>query len=75
MGADVLHPFKPPPQSDILAREARELTQGKLCLEGNIQINRMYEATPEEIREETEQLMHDVFVDSKSLIVSPTASP
>lgn len=75
MGADVLHPFEPPPQGDILPREAKELARGRMCLEGNIQINRMYEATPEEIRNETEQLIDDVFDDSKGLIVCPTASP
>lgn len=75
MGADVLHPFEPPPQGDILPREAKALARGKMCLEGNIQIHRMYEATPEEIRQETEQLIADVFDDHRGLIVSPTASP
>lgn len=75
MGADVLHPFEPPPQGDILAREAKSLARDKMCLEGNIQIHRMYEATQEEIREETEQLIRDAFDDGKGLIVCPTASP
>lgn len=75
MGADVLHPFEPPTQGDILAREAKELARDKICLEGNIQINRMYEAAPEDIRQETEQLIADVFDDNKGLIVCPTASP
>jgi len=75
MGADVLHPFEPPPQGDILAREAKALARGSMCLEGNIQIDRMYEATPEQIRQETEQLIADAFDDHKGLIVCPTASP
>ncbi len=75
MGADVLHPFEGPPQGDILPREAKQFARGRMCLEGNIQIHRMYEATPEEIREETEQLIADVWDDRKGLIVSPTASP
>lgn len=75
MGADVLHPFEPPPQGDILAREAKELARGRMCLEGNIQISRMYEADPGEIREETARLIADAFDDRRGLIVCPTASP
>ena len=35
----------------------------------------MYEATPEDIRQETELLIQIAFDDHKGLIVSPTASP
>jgi len=75
MGTDVLHPFEPPPMGDITPAEAKAVARGKMCLEGNIQINRMYEATPDEIREETEALIRDAFDDQEGLIVSPTASP
>lgn len=75
MGTDVLHPFEPPPMGDIFAREAKDLARGRMCLEGNIQINRMYESSPEEIRRETRQLIRDAFDDGKGLIVCPTASP
>ena len=75
MGTDVLHPFEAPPRGDISPREAKELACDKLCLEGNIQIDRMYNATPQQIREETQLLIQTVFDDHKGLIVSPTASP
>lgn len=75
MGVDVLHPFEAPPMGDITPSEAKELARGRICLEGNIQINRMYEATPEEIRQETELLIQTVFDDRKGLILCPTASP
>jgi len=75
MGADVLHPFEAPPMGDITAAEAKARARGKLCLEGNIQINRMYEVGPEEIGAETEALMRTVFDDRRGLIVCPTASP
>ena len=75
MGVDVLHPFEAPPMGDITASEAKALARAKLCLEGNIQINRMYEATPDEIKMETELLIQTVFDDHKGLIVCPTASP
>jgi hypothetical protein len=75
MGADVLHPFEAPPLGDVTAAEARQKTDGKLCLEGNIQISRMYDHTPEQIRREVAALIDACFVESKGLIVSPTASP
>ncbi len=75
LGADVLHPFEPPPLGDITTREAKALARGRMCLEGNIQIHRMYEATPEEINEETGRLIADAFDDGRGLIVSPSASP
>ena len=75
MGTDVLHPFEPPPQGNISAAEAKAAARGRMCLEGNIQIDRMYDAAPDEIRAETEQLIRDAFDDGKGLIVCPTASP
>jgi hypothetical protein len=75
MGVDVLHPFEPPPQGDILAGEAKAMARGRMSLEGNIQIHRMYEAAPEEVRQETAQLIADAFDDHRGLIVCPSASP
>ena len=75
MGADVLHPCEPPPLGDITAAEVKERARGRLCMEGNIQINRMYEAAAEEIQDETEQLIRDAFDDGRGLIVCPSASP
>ena len=75
MGADVLHPFEAPPMGDITAAEAKALARGTLCLEGNIQISRMYEAPAEAVRQETEALIRDTFDDRKGLVVCPTASP
>ena len=75
MGVDVLHPFESPPTGDITPAEAKELARGKLCLEGNIQIDRMYQHTPEQIRDETSALIESVFDDQRGLIVCPSASP
>jgi len=74
MGTDVLHPFEAPPMGDITPREAKKAAKGKLCLEGNIQIARMYESTPDAVRAETETLIKDTFADHRGLIVCPTAS-
>jgi hypothetical protein len=75
MGTDVLHPFEAPPEGDVLPSEAKEFARGRMCLEGNIQINRMYEAEAEEIRRETQQLIEATFDDGRGLIVCPSASP
>lgn len=75
MGTDVLHPLESAPQGDITAAAAKAAARGRMCLEGNIQIHRMYEATPEAIREETANLIRAAFDDHRGLIVSPTASP
>ena len=75
MGVDVLHPIEPPPQGNLEAREAKAIARGRMCLEGNIQINRMYEAKPEDIREETARLIEAAFDDRRGLIVCPSASP
>ena len=75
MGADVLHPFEPPPMGDITPEEAKSMARGRICLEGNIQIDRMYDDTPDRIREATERLIAAAFDDRRGLIVCPTASP
>ena len=75
MGADVLHPFEAPPLGDITPAEAKSFAGGKLCLEGNIQIHRLYEATPDELRQETAALIDICFDDHRGLSVSATASP
>jgi hypothetical protein len=74
-GVDVLHPFEAPPMGDITPSEAKDMAGDRICLEGNIQINRMYEASPEEIRQETERLIEATFHDGLGLIMCPTASP
>ena len=75
MGCDVLHPFEAPPQGDITPAEAKAAARGRMTLEGNIQIHRLYEATPDAVRHETTALIPQLFDDHRGLIVCPTASP
>ncbi len=75
MGVDVIHPVEAPPMGDLPAVDAKAMARGRTTIEGNIQINRLYEADPETVREETARLIEAVFDDHRGLIVSPTASP
>lgn len=75
LGVDVLHPFENPPTGDITAREVKALARGRITLEGNINISHMYDHTPEQVRQETQALIHDAFGDHAGVIVSPSASP
>jgi len=75
MGVDVLHPIEPPPMGDCPAKAAKQALRGKICIEGNIQIGDMYEASVENIEAQTRALIADAFDDRRDLIVCPTASP
>jgi len=75
MGVDVLHPIEGAPTDTMTPAEAKAIIRGKTCMNGNIQIANFYERSPGEIREETAQLIRQVFDDHKGLIVAPSASP
>ncbi len=75
MGVDVLHPIESPPLGNLTAAEAKDILRGRVTMEGNIQIARMYDATPAAVAEETRHLIRDAFDDRRGLIVSATASP
>jgi uroporphyrinogen-III decarboxylase len=75
MGMDVIHPIEPPPLGDVTPAMAKEAFRGKACIEGNLQIGDMYDATPDEIREQVRVLVRDAFDDGTGLIICPTASP
>jgi hypothetical protein len=75
MGADVLHPIEAPPMGDLTARQAKERLRGRITIEGNIQIADMYEQTPEQVAQQSRDLIADAFDDHRGLILSPSASP
>ena len=75
IGADIVHPIEPPPLGDVTPAMAKAVFRGKVCIEGNIQIGDMYDATPDDIRGQVEVLIRDAFDDNRGLIVCPTASP
>ncbi len=75
LGVDVLHPCEPPPLGDLPAATAKAMAGSRLTIEGNIQIHRLYEGTPADVRAEIEALIRDAFGDRRGLIVCPSASP
>jgi len=50
MGVDVLNPIEPPPMGDCTIEQALHETQGKILLEGNIEINDLINQDEEYIR-------------------------
>ena len=50
MGCDMLNPIEPPPMGDVSLQEAFSIANGRMALEGNIEIGDIMTATSDEIR-------------------------
>ena len=50
MGVDMLNPIEPPPMGDVSLREAFQIADGRMALEGNIQIGDIITGSDELIR-------------------------
>ncbi len=59
MGASCLHPIEAPPMGDVTLKEAKKILGGKICIEGNTQIDDLYMKDPDYIREAVSQAMKD----------------
>ena len=51
MGCDMLNPIEPPPMGDVSLREAFDIADGRMALEGNIEIGEIMRSPRERIRE------------------------
>ncbi|HHV95602.1 MAG TPA: hypothetical protein GXX37_03865 [Clostridiaceae bacterium] len=51
MGCDVLNPIEPPPMGDISLEDAFKEAEGRIALEGNIEIHEIMEASEERLLE------------------------
>jgi hypothetical protein len=74
MGANCLHPVESPPMGDLELREAKKIFDGKICIEGNIQIDDIYREDEEGIRELVRIAISDAGRDG-GFVLCPTASP
>jgi len=74
MGASCLHPVEAPPMGDLTLKEAKELMKGKICIEGNFQLDNFYTKDEEFISEEVKTIMKDG-APGTGFILCPTASP
>jgi hypothetical protein len=74
MGAGCLHPVEASPMGDIELHEAKEMMAGRICIEGNIQLDDIYTKDEEYIRETVRAAMRDA-ANSGGFVLCPTASP
>jgi hypothetical protein len=80
MGVNCLNPIEPPPLGISLAR-ARGLVGNRLCLEGNIEADDLFRATPQRLRELVRQAMEQargggfILCPTSGFMEWPTCSP
>ncbi len=74
MGVDCLNPVEPPPVSKITLKEMKEISRGKMCLEGGVEDGAFDTLKPEEM----EKLVEKIIEEAKpggGFILCPTSSP
>ncbi|UCH11410.1 MAG: hypothetical protein JSU61_05855 [Fidelibacterota bacterium] len=74
MGAGCLHPVEAPPMGDIQLSEAKAMMAGRICIEGNIQLDDLYTKDEDYIREVVRTAVRDA-ADRGGFVLCPTASP
>lgn len=73
MGVDVLNPIEPPPQGDVTLKEAIEIVEDKMGLEGNIEIASLLLSESEE---DVREIVYEAVLEgqkSKRFILCPSA--
>jgi hypothetical protein len=74
MGANCLHPVESPPMGDLELHDAKKIFAGKICIEGNIQIDDIYRKDEDCIRELVRKAISDAG-EGGGFVLCPTASP
>ncbi|MCM8818056.1 MAG: hypothetical protein NC915_01055 [Candidatus Omnitrophica bacterium] len=74
MGVDCLNPVEPPPVSKITLKQMKEISNGKMCLEGGIEDGYFDILPPEKMKEVVEKIIDEGKPDG-GFILSPTSSP
>lgn len=72
MGADMLDPVEPPPDGDVTMQEARQLTEGRITLMGNIEVRELEFASVSRIRELVRTAISGA---GDRMILYPSATP
>jgi len=73
-GADAIDPCEAPPDGDITLREVKDLTKGRLCLFGNLQLKLLEHGKVTEVREAVKRCMEDAMAQG-GYVITPTAAP
>jgi hypothetical protein len=74
MGASCLHPVEAPPMGDLELREAKHMLNGRICIEGNVQLDDIYSQNDEFIHESVRKAISDG-APGGGFVLCPTASP
>ncbi len=74
MGVSCLHPVEAPPMGDLELKEAKKILTGKVCIEGNFQLDNFYSKDEEYIRETVKTIMNPG-APGGGFVLCPTASP
>lgn len=72
MGFDATDPVEPPPAGDVTYAQAREISQGKVTLIGNVEWDQLCFAQADEIRQQVREILA---LGNDRLILSTSAGP
>lgn len=73
MGVDQTDPVEQPPDGEITIREAREISQGRITLTGNIQMRELMQLPAAEIRKRVRMLIEEA--GPRRCVVTSTGTP
>ncbi|MGC8977171.1 MAG: uroporphyrinogen decarboxylase family protein [Candidatus Ratteibacteria bacterium] len=74
MGVDCLNPVEPPPVSKITLKEMKQISKGKMCLEGGVEDGAFDTLKPEKMKELVEKIIEEG-KEGGGFILCPTSSP
>ena len=74
MGVDILHPIEAPPMGDVTLRDAKRRVDGRICLQGNLQIGDLMLLEHDEIVAQTREALAEG-MPGGGLVLTMTATP
>ncbi|HOK56387.1 MAG TPA: uroporphyrinogen decarboxylase family protein [bacterium] len=74
MGVDCLNPVEPPPVSKMTLKEMKEISKGKMCLEGGVEDGAFDTLKPDEMKKLVEKIIEEG-KPGGGFILCPTSSP